>query len=279
MPKPSSKNQKKSAPFARKRFGQNFLSDQNIISNIIGAINPQSGEHLLEIGPGRGALTDPLLTLINPLLAIEVDRDLAANLRTRYPSAEQLVLIEADALKCDLTHLAREHHIPDHTLRVIGNLPYNISTPLLFHLMNHREIIQDMHFMLQKEVIERMAAVPGEKEYGRLSLMIQYHCNVTPLFDVPPSAFRPQPKVTSAIVRLTPHSQPPVTANNHKWLSTIVTQAFSQRRKVLGNSLKQYVTDEQFEAAGVEKNRRAETLSLQEFVGLANESEAPTSET
>ena len=252
---------------ARKRFGQNFLSDDHIIARIVDAINPQADDNMVEIGPGQAALTLLLLERLNALDVIEIDRDLVArleHLREQYPG---LTIHSADALRFDFRQLQKS---ADKKLRVIGNLPYNISTPLLFHLIEQADIIEDMHFMLQKEVVERMAAQPGGGDYGRLSIMVQYRCQVDNLFIVPPTAFRPQPKIDSAIVRLTPHVELPHPANDEKRLAQLVNHAFTQRRKTLRKSLKTFIPAEQIEAVGIDPMRRPETLSIAEFVALAN---------
>jgi 16S rRNA (adenine1518-N6/adenine1519-N6)-dimethyltransferase len=250
---------------ARKRFGQNFLHDQNVIQRIINALRPKAGERIIEIGPGLGALTGPLIEAAGRLDVVEIDRDLVERLQQRYPS-DILQIHSGDALKFDFCALAGQ----DNKLRIIGNLPYNISTPLLFHLMNQLDCIQDIHCMLQKEVVERMAAQPGDSDYGRLSIMLQYHCEVVKLFNVSPGAFTPPPKVESAIARLTPHKIKPVLVDNEQRFAQLVNQAFSQRRKTLRNCLKNYLSAEQIEAAGVDPGARPETLSLEEFARLSN---------
>ncbi len=249
----------------RKRFGQNFLRDATVVARIVAAIAPRPNERLVEIGPGEGALTDPLLAAAGTLTAIELDRDLVARLRTRFPPDVGLTLIEGDALAFDFRTLATEG-----PLRLVGNLPYNISTPLLFHLFAQCEAIADMHFMLQREVVERLAAAPGRKAYGRLSVMTQYACTVTPLLQVPPGAFRPPPKVDSTVVRLVPHATPPVAVAEPARLRALVAAAFAQRRKTLRNSLRDHLDANAMQAAGIDPGRRAETLSLVEFAALAN---------
>ncbi len=251
---------------AKKRFGQNFLHDQNIIRGIIAAIHPQPSDRLVEIGPGLGALTAPLLETIDKLDVVELDRDLIPKLEYQFGASGKLQIHQTDALKFDFCSLATEGE----RLRVVGNLPYNISTPLIFHLIEQAECIRDMHFMLQKEVVERLAATPGGKDYGRLSVMVQYHCQVEKLFNVPPGAFTPSPKVDSAIVRLTPYSEKPVTVQNEKALSRLVAQAFNQRRKTLRNNLKPLLDSTIIESVGIDPGRRPETLSLQEFASLAD---------
>jgi 16S rRNA (adenine1518-N6/adenine1519-N6)-dimethyltransferase len=249
----------------RKRFGQNFLRDASVIARIVAVIAPHPGDRLVEIGPGEGALTGPLLEAAGTLTAIELDRDLVAALRTRFPPGSGLELIEGDALSFDFRALAG-----DGPLRLVGNLPYNISTPLLFHLFDQHAAVADMHFMLQKEVVDRLAAAPGSKTYGRLSVMAQYACAVTPLLSVPPGAFRPPPKVDSTVVRLVPHAKPPVAVDDPERLRRLVTAAFAQRRKTLRNTLRDHIDAEAMRAAGVDPGRRAETLSLEEFAHLAN---------
>ncbi len=249
----------------RKRFGQNFLHDRGVIQRIIQVINPQPGQRLVEIGPGRGAITLPLLEACKRLDVIELDRDLVQPLADQAAGSGELIIHQQDALRFDFTTLAGTDR-----LRVIGNLPYNISTPLLFHLITHSDVIQDMHFMLQKEVVTRMAAQPGGGDYGRLSVMTQYYCKVEPLFRVGPGAFTPAPKVDSAFVRLTPWPQPPVTVADPERLAALVRQAFSQRRKTLRNTLKGLLSEQEIRDAGSDPSARAETLSLEQFAALAN---------
>ncbi|MFO7603739.1 MAG: 16S rRNA (adenine(1518)-N(6)/adenine(1519)-N(6))-dimethyltransferase RsmA [Gammaproteobacteria bacterium] len=249
----------------RKRFGQNFLHDHSVIARIVQAINPQPGQHLVEIGPGQGALTEPLLAALGQLDAIELDRDLIGLLTTKF-AARGLRLHAMDALKADFCALAEagEH------LRIVGNLPYNISTPLLFHLFEQKACVSDMHFMLQKEVVQRMAAGPGSKTYGRLSVMAQYHCQISPLFVVKPGAFFPAPKVDSMIVRLRPHPQPPVEMEQPQLLATVVGQAFSQRRKTLRNSVKSLLDEDAIRQCDIDPGIRPEQLSLAQFACLTN---------
>ncbi|MDT8398048.1 MAG: 16S rRNA (adenine(1518)-N(6)/adenine(1519)-N(6))-dimethyltransferase RsmA [Pseudomonadales bacterium] len=251
---------------ARKRFGQNFLHDPHIIDRIIKAFKPLPGQHLLEIGPGQGALTDSLLSAGEHLDVIEVDRDLAAMLRQRYLDKPGFILHEADVLKFDFRSL----DCPPHSLRIIGNLPYNISTPLLFHLLDYQDLIHDMSFMLQREVVDRMAAAVSADNYGRLSLMMQYHCKVERLFRVPSTAFTPQPKVESAIVKLTPWRERPFTAKNPAMLAQVVRTAFNQRRKTIRNSLKTLLPLAQLEALGIDINLRPENLSLADYVRISD---------
>jgi len=264
----------------RKRFGQHFLHDQGILRRIVEAIAPQPGDRLVEIGPGEGALTLPLLRAARHMTAIELDRDLIVSLGERAAAVGDLTIIGADVLTVDFTALAggdarigpSRPSMASGTLallRIVGNLPYNISTPILFHCLDHAAAIRDMHFMLQKEVVERMAAPPGSKTYGRLSVMLQLRCTVEPLFKVPPGAFRPPPKVDSAIVRLTPlpaHALPEADA---RLIDRVVRAAFGQRRKTLGNALREVATIARIEAAGIDPRVRAEQLAPAAFVALA----------
>jgi 16S rRNA (adenine1518-N6/adenine1519-N6)-dimethyltransferase len=250
----------------RKRFGQNFLQDQAVIHAIIEAIRPAPTDTLVEIGPGLAALTEPLTHFIQPVHAIEIDRDIVKQLRTRF--TDQLIIYQADALQVDFAQLQAQI-APQQQLRVVGNLPYNISTPLLFHLAQFRPAIQDMHFMLQKEVVMRMVARPATSDYGRLSVMLQYRFAMHKLFDVPPSAFCPAPKVDSAFVRLHPYATPPFMAHDEGQFALLVAKAFSQRRKTLRNNLR-FITETQFIHAQIDPARRPETLSVEEFVRLSN---------
>jgi len=250
---------------ARKRFGQHFLHDRGVIGRIVAALAPQPEDRIVEIGPGTGALTRPLLTRIAHLDAVELDRDLIARLQSEFP-ADKLTLHSADALKFDFCRLAQTGH----KLRLVGNLPYNISTPLLFHLLDQAPCIQDMLFMLQKEVATRLGAAPGGKDYGRLSVMIQYRCAVEKLFDVASGAFTPPPQVDSSVVRLVPHAAPPVAVHDPDKFAHLVQTAFASRRKVLRNTLKNFLRAEQILALGIDPTRRAETLSLAEFAVLSN---------
>lgn len=249
----------------RKRFGQHFLRDRSVIERILAAFNPKPGERIAEIGPGEGVLTRALLARVPHIEAIEIDRDLIAQLASRFTPG-QLTLHNADALDFDFTRLAP----PGGKLRLIGNLPYNISTPLLFHLLDRIGCVSDMLFMLQKEVVERVAAAPGGKDYGRLSVMIQWRLKVEKLFDVAPGSFFPPPQVDSAIVRLTPHATPPVTVNDPLRFTEIVKASFAHRRKTLRNNLKGILGEDAFAAAGIDPGRRAETLTLAEFAALGN---------
>jgi 16S rRNA (adenine1518-N6/adenine1519-N6)-dimethyltransferase len=245
---------------ARKRFGQHFLHDQNIIQKLVNAIHPQAGQSLIEIGPGQGALTFPLLKRCNELTAIELDRDLISLLQQRSQAFGSLHLINMDVLKIELASLPLKP-----PFRLIGNLPYNISTPLMFHLLESSSLIQDMHFMLQKEVAERIIATPNNKHYGRLSIMMQYYCRCELLFEVPPRCFSPPPRVDSAIIRLIPHAQPTVKVTNKTQFDSIVQEAFNQRRKTIGNSLKNFISRDAIQSLGIDPKSRAENLTLHEF--------------
>ncbi len=247
----------------RKRFGQNFLRDAAVVQRIVMAVNPGPGDHLVEIGPGEGVMTAAFLQHGVLLDAVEIDRDLAARLRERFAGQPRFRLHQADALRFAFATLASGNR-----LRIVGNLPYNISTPLLFHLFAQTGCIADMHFMLQKEVIDRLCAAPGAAEYGRLGIMAQYHCQAEKLFEVAPESFYPPPKVVSAIVRLIPHASPPV-AIDPAMLGKVVTTAFSQRRKTLRNSLKSLFSETELREAGIDPHARAETLSLAQYAGLA----------
>ena len=251
---------------ARKRFGQNFLHDAGVIDRILRAINAKAGEHILEIGPGQGALTEGVLGSGAQLDVVELDKDLVPILNRQFADHGNFRLHQGDALKFDFTSLGAAPR----SLRVVGNLPYNISTPLIFHLLDNAELIRDMHFMLQKEVVERLAAGPGGGDWGRLSIMVQYHCRVEHLFNVGPGAFNPPPKVDSAIVRLVPHDVLPHPAKDHRLLERIVREAFNQRRKTLRNTLKALLSSEAIEAAGVDGSLRPEQLDLAAFVRLAD---------
>lgn len=246
----------------RKRFGQHFLHDPGVLARITEAINPEPGEHLVEIGPGPGALTAHLLQRVAGLDAVEIDRDLAAALRERWP--QSLWLHEGDALKFDFTGLAAER---GGMLRVVGNLPYNISTPLLFHLLAHRAVIRDATVMLQKEVVDRIAAAPGSKEYGRLTVMLAPWFDITSLFDVGPGAFHPPPRVWSAVARLVVLAQPRFAVPDA--YSLVVARAFSQRRKTLRSSLRGLVPASAWETCGIDSGARPETLQPRQFAILA----------
>lgn len=251
---------------ARKRFGQNFLHDHHVIDKIVRAINPKHSDALVEIGPGMGALTEPLLEACGKLDVVELDRDLIPILRTKFFNYPDFRIHEGDALKFDFNTLLQ----PGQRLRIVGNLPYNISTPLIFHFLAHHKIVQDMHFMLQKEVVERLAAAPGCADYGRLGIMAQYYCKVEPLFIVGPGSFNPPPKVDSAIVRLRPYEELPYPAKDVKVLQRVVREAFSMRRKTLRNTLKNLISAEQIEALGIDTSLRPERLTLQEYVRIAD---------
>lgn len=250
---------------ARKRFGQNFLRDPGIIQRLAAAIAPRPGQRLLEIGPGQGALTGELLASGCELSVIELDRDLIPILEAAFGHSDRFHLYQGDALKFDLNSLAGAGKV-----RVVGNLPYNISTPLIFHLLAQQSLIDDMHFMLQKEVVERLAAPAGSKAYGRLGIMAQYYCQVEKLFEVPPEAFSPQPKVQSAIVRLTPHKVLPCPARDVSQLQTVLRHAFNQRRKTLRNNLKEVISSDRLQAIDIDPALRPERLRLEEFVAIAN---------
>lgn len=249
---------------ARKRFGQNFLHDQRVIQRIVSAIRPRANDVVLEIGPGQGALTGALLETECTLRAVELDRDLVAMLQQKFGSNPRFHLQQGDALDVDLLSITSEK------VRVVGNLPYNISTPLIFHLLKQSPSIIDMHFMLQKEVVERLAAGPGSRDYGRLGIMTQYFCQVESLFEVPPGAFSPQPKVQSAVVRLTPYQTLPHPAQSITALQNVVRTAFNQRRKTLRNALQTLLNVEQIVALGIDPGARPETLSLAAYVALAD---------
>ena len=246
----------------RKRFGQNFLIDDGIIASIISVIMPRRGDNLVEIGPGLGALTDPLLTRLDRLQVVEIDRDLIARLHGLYPP-ERLVIHEGDVLEFDFAALGDD-------LRVVGNLPYNISTPLLFRFAAYARHIRDVHVMLQREVVERMVAAPGDSEFSRLSVMLQYRFDMEKLIDVPADSFDPAPKVESAVVRLTPLHPLPHPARNETLFAEVVSRAFSQRRKTLRNTLKGMVSAEQLAALGINAGARAQELSVADFVRIAD---------
>ncbi len=245
---------------ARKRFGQNFLQDQGIIDSIVRAIDPQPDERLIEIGPGLAALTQPLVERAGRMTVIELDRDLAARLR-QHP---QLDVIESDVLKVDFTALAVERDWPK--LRVVGNLPYNISTPILFHLLDHVDVVQDQHFMLQKEVIDRMVATPAQGDYSRLSVMLQWRYAMEQVLFVPPESFDPPPKVNSAVVRMVPLAEPPEL--DMPLFGSLVQSAFSQRRKLLRHTLGHWLEDKGF-GGEFDLQRRAEEVPVAEYVALA----------
>ena len=247
---------------ARKRFGQNFLVSPGIVAKIVEAIRPQSNDVVVEIGPGLGALTEPLLARLAHLHVVEIDRDLIARLRERFP-ADRLAIHEGDALQFGFSGLGPG-------LRVVGNLPYNISTPLLFHLAACAERVRDMHFMLQREVVERMVAAPGGSEYGRLSVMLQYRFAMERLFLVPPDSFDPPPKVESAIVRMIPLPADALAAKDEALFAKVVSAAFGQRRKMLRNTLRDLIGEDALVALDIKPTARAEELGVAEYVRIAN---------
>ena len=251
---------------ARKRFGQNFLADASVVRRIVDTIAPRPEQVIVEIGPGQAALTGPLADSGAELHLLEIDRDLAAVLQRQFDGRANVRLHLGDALQADFAELCGGR-----PFRLVGNLPYNISTPLLFHALQWSGLITDMHFMLQQEVVDRMAASPGGKTWGRLSVMCQYHCEVTPLFTVPPEAFRPSPKVNSAFVRLVPHARPPVRIADLARFERLLARAFSMRRKTLRNSLRGLLTADQIAAVGIDPGQRPETLSLQQFAALCDQ--------
>lgn len=251
----------------RKALGQNFLQDPNIINKIVAALNIKAGETVVEIGPGRGALTELILPLADAFHLVEFDRDLVGYWQSRAQTESNLTVHEADILKFDLQTVIQHQKEP---IKVIGNLPYNISSPVLFHLMNYADNISSQVVMLQKEVVQRMSASPGGKDYGRLSVMLQQRYDIEYLFTVPPGAFFPPPKVESAIARLTPLATIPHPVHDHVLFQSLVKQAFSQRRKTLRNTLKGLLTSVQIESVGVNPAARAETLAVSDFAALAN---------
>jgi 16S rRNA (adenine1518-N6/adenine1519-N6)-dimethyltransferase len=248
----------------RKRFGQHFLHDSASIERIVAAIAPERGQHMVEIGPGLGAITAPLLNRLGKLHAVEIDRDAIRHLQERY-GASGLILHQADVLEFRLITLA-----PTAALRLVGNLPYNISTPLLFHLLRQREHILDMHFMLQREVVARMAATAGDDAYGRLSVMLAPWTSVEPLFDIGPGAFRPPPRVHSTFVRLRPYAQPALSIAEPASFAAVVAAAFAQRRKILRNALRPLLSEAQIHLAGIDPGARAEVIPPAGFVALAD---------
>lgn len=250
----------------RKRFGQNFLHDQMVIERIVNSVNPKTADRIIEIGPGEGALTSLVLNKIGQMDVVEIDRDLIPLLKIRFATYDNLKIHEADALKFDFCSLQQGTK----KLRIIGNLPYNISTPLLFHLFDQSHCIEDMHFMLQKEVVDRIVARAGDSAYGRLSIMLQYFCSAEYLFTVKPGAFRPAPKVDSAIVRLVPHAEPPTDIFDFDAFSNLVNFSFTQRRKTLRNILKGKLEISQIEALNIDPTIRPERLSLDDFAKIAN---------
>ena len=251
----------------RKRFGQHFLKDKGVIQRIVQALHPQVGDHLIEIGPGQGALSFPVLAHIDQLEAIEFDRDLVEGLQQDDRGLGKLIIYSADVLNFDFSEAKKD----ERSLRIFGNLPYNISTPLIFHLLDFAALISDMLFMVQKEVAERLAAPINIKSYGRLTVMMQYHCKIEKLFDVPAEAFNPPPKVCSSVIRLLPYHPLPFPAKDYSLFEQMVKLAFNQRRKTLRNSLRELISDEEWERIPNLSHLRAENLSVQDFVALANE--------
>ena len=249
---------------AKKRFGQNFLQDEGVIERIVKSIRPNESDSIVEIGPGLGALTRKILAESGKISVIELDREVIPKLKFNCDGQGELTIYEQDALKTDFTTFAEKQK-----LRVVGNLPYNISTPIMFRLYEQLHVIQDMHFMLQKEVVQRMVAAPGSKAYGRLSVMTQYSCQAQMLFIVPPEAFYPAPKVDSAIIRLVP-KESPLPLKDFNLFSAIVSEAFNQRRKTIRNVWKKRLENEDFEQLSLDLKLRPENLSLDEFVKVAN---------
>ena len=265
---PKSQNPQAEARFsapAKKSLGQHFLHERAYIERIVLAVDPRPGERLVEIGPGQGAITFPLLRRHGELTAIEFDRDLIAPLTAAARDIGTLHIVHSDVLAVDFSELAAGEK-----LRLVGNLPYNLSSPILFHALDHAAAIRDMHFMLQKEVVDRMAAGPGSKVYGRLSVMLQAYCHVTPLFVVPPGAFRPPPKVDSAVVRVVPRDPAEIGVRNPSKLADVVRAAFGQRRKTLRNALSTVCDSAHIEAAGLRPDARAEQIGVADFIHLAN---------
>ena len=262
----------------RKRFGQNFLHDRSVIREIVESIRLESDDNLIEIGPGMGALTEPLLAEVDAMTVIELDRDLADSLRIRIGanSHPNFTIIKDNAMNVDYRAL---YSAERGKLRVVGNLPYNISTPILFHLLSYADVIQDMHFMLQKEVVERITAEVGSKIYGRLSVIMQYHCNTDYLLTVPRGAFNPPPKVTSAVFRLTPHINKPIVAEDEQYFALVVRETFNHRRKTLraifkNSTLLPTLSEDDFAACGIDPQARPETLSVSDFVALSNQAKS-----
>ena len=251
---------------ARKRFGQNFLTDQGVISSIVGAIAPDNNHVMVEIGPGLGALTEPVADSIDNLTVVELDRDLVERLQNHPTLKDKLTIHQGDALQFDFGQLQQ----PGKKMKVFGNLPYNISTPLMFHLFEFAEQIETMHFMLQKEVVLRLSASPGTKAYGRLTVMAQYFCQVVPVLEVPPTSFTPAPKVDSAVVRLLPYEIKPWPCKNVDVLRHLCTTAFNMRRKTLRNNLKTLLSDDDFAALQIDATLRPEQISVEQYVTMAN---------
>lgn len=251
---------------ARKRFGQNFLNDDSVIEGIVRAIAPKEGDNLLEIGPGLGAITEPVAERTDKLNVVELDKDLAERLVTHPFIGKKLTIFQADALQFDFTQVMDS----ERKLKVFGNLPYNISTPLLFHLYEFLDGIENMHFMLQKEVVNRMCAAPNSKAYGRLSIMTQYYCKTIPVIEVPPTAFVPPPKVDSAVIRLIPKDKALRTQATPKTLNRVCLEAFNQRRKTLRNSLSNLMTAQELADLGIDASLRAENISLDQYITIAN---------
>ncbi|RBP83064.1 16S rRNA (adenine(1518)-N(6)/adenine(1519)-N(6))-dimethyltransferase RsmA [Marinomonas rhizomae] len=251
---------------ARKRFGQNFLHDHGVIRRIVACIGPKKGQRIVEIGPGKGALTEGIINVTERMDVVELDRDLIPILKVNLFRFPELTVHEADAMKFDFTSLTT----PEQSIRVVGNLPYNISTPLIFHLLSQADAIEDMHFMLQKEVVDRLAARPGDSLYGRLSVMAQYYCSVESLFIVGPESFDPAPKVDSAIVRMTPHKTLPYPVSNTKMLEDMVRTGFQQRRKTLRNNYKGVLNNDDFAALNIDPALRPERLDVEDFVRITN---------
>lgn len=251
---------------ARKRFGQNFLTDGNVINRIVGAIAPDNDHVMVEIGPGLGALTEPVADGIDKLTVVELDKDLVERLKEHPTLKHKLDIHQGDALKFDFSQLVEEGR----QMKVFGNLPYNISTPLMFHLFEFAEQIENMHFMLQKEVVLRLSASPGTKAYGRLTVMAQYHCQVMPVLEVPPHSFTPAPKVDSAVVRLVPYKIKPWPCKDVDQLRHLTTTAFNMRRKTLRNNLKHLISDEEFADLGIDATLRPEQITVQQYVAMTN---------
>jgi 16S rRNA (adenine1518-N6/adenine1519-N6)-dimethyltransferase len=251
---------------AKKRFGQNFLNNDAIISKIVDAINPEPNENLVEIGPGLAALTEPVVERAGKLTVVELDRDLVERLRHHPFLAPHLTIYETDALKFDFQQLVK----PEQPLRIFGNLPYNISTPLIFHLLTFKQNVQDMHFMLQKEVVQRMAAGPDCKAYGRLSIMTQYQCQVIPVMEISPDSFTPAPKVDSAIVRLIPHTNIKNPVKDINMLNHVCLTAFNQRRKTIRNSFKKLISVQSLEQLNIDPTQRPENISIDKYKKIAD---------